>query len=396
MKIGRILLGSVLAIAMALTPACAGNKNINTARGFNGKVYNSVFALYGSSVDSDIQNRFVCTVTAYQQISGGYLLIGAGHCTSANVESLPPDMTYGVSEELGGPIVPVALLKSVMDEPLDYAIYFMPTKQKYPVLGLGDETKDRIGDKTIDVNFSLAAAKMFSPGTIVSQVITTNTEAKGFFLIDQFDSHGASGSSVVSEKTHKIIGLVIAGWDGETMPSVVEPITSILPHIQDAQALAVIAASKPIPVTVLPPMPPQDPNDGDDFYQRANGGMHQGQNHSGSRGGEARGDRGNGEARGGDNRGDNRGDRDGQRDGRRDGRTYSRNEHHRIDRDRDRRIVEGHEQIFFGGYWFSCGYEDWPVWVWDGDVYVIEVAPDIYEMYSYDDPNLEIAIYVVE
>ena len=393
MTLAKGILGAFLAVAMILTPACAGNKNISTAHGFNGRVYNSVFALYGSSAASGIQDRFVCTVTAYQQVNGGYLLIGAGHCTSANAASLPADMTYSVSEELGGKLTPVALLKSEMDEPLDYAVYFMPTKQKYPVLALGDETKDRIGDKTIDVNFSLAAAKMFSPGTIVSQVITTQTEVRGFFLIDQFDSHGASGSSVVSEKTHKIIGLVIAGWDGETMPSVVEPITSILPHIQDAQALALVAASKPIPVTVLPPTPPQDPNDGEDYlYQRANSGMHRGGQRGGNRGGEAQGDhRGNGEARGG-NRGDNRGDRD----GRRDGRTYNRNEHHRIDRDRDRRIVEGHEQIFFGGYWFSCGYEDWPVWVWDGDVYVVMVAPDIYEMYSYDDPNLEIAIYVVE
>ena len=264
MSLRRVIVGAFLAVAMILTPACAGNKNISTAHGFNGRVYNSVFALYGSSAASGIQDRFVCTVTAYQQVNGGYLLIGAGHCTSANAASLPADMTYSVSEELGGKLTPVALLKSEMDEPLDYAVYFMPTKQKYPVLALGDETKDRIGDKTIDVNFSLAAAKMFSPGTIVSQVITTQTEVRGFFLIDQFDSHGASGSSVVSEKTHKIIGLVIAGWDGETMPSVVEPITSILPHIQDAQALALVAASKPIPVTVLPPTPPQDPNDGDD------------------------------------------------------------------------------------------------------------------------------------
>ena len=391
MKLVRALLGSALAIAMILTPAYAGNKNINTARGFNGRVYNSVFALYGSSAASGIQDRFVCTVTAYQQVSGGYLLIGAGHCTSANAESLPSDMTYSVSEELGGKLTPVALLKSEMDEPLDYAVYFMPTKQKYPVLALGDETKDRIGDKTIDVNFSLAAAKMFSPGTIVSQVITTQTEVRGFFLIDQFDSHGASGSSVVSEKTHKIIGLVIAGWDGETMPSVVEPITSILPHIQDAQALALVAASKPIPVTVLPPTPPQDPNDSDDLYQRANSGMHQGGQPGGNRGGETPGDhRGNGEVRGGD-RGDNRGDRD----GRRDGRTYNRNEHHRINRQREVRVVGRHEQIFFGGFWWACDY-DWPVWVWDGDVYMVMVGDNIYEMYSYDDPNLEIAIYVVE
>lgn len=83
-------------------------------------------------------------------------------------------------------------------------------------------------------------------------------------------------------------------------------------------------------------------------------------------------------------------------DHRRDGRTFGRDYHHRIDRAHDVRIVDGHQWIVFGGVWFTCGYQEWPVWVWSSDVYVVEVGPDIYEMYSFSDPTMQISIYVAE
>ncbi len=114
------------------------------------------------------------------------------------------------------------------------------------------------------------------------------------------------------------------------------------------------------------------------FGQRGRNGGHQtrGSNHN-----DNRDDHGN--------RNDNRGD------GRPDGRNYNIQHHRRIDPVHDVRIVGEHEQILFGGFWFSCNY-DWPIWVWDGDVYVVEVGPDVWEMYDYTNPSNEIAIYVVE
>ena len=379
MIVKRLL--AVLASLVLATTLCAAHptsKSVQPAKGFHGKLYNSVFALYGSSDASDIYNRFVCTVTAYQKVEGGYLLIGAGHCTSANVDELPSDMTYSVSTDLGATLAPVVLLKSVMDEPLDYAVYFLPTKDKYPVIPLGDESEDRIGNKTIDVNFSLGVAKMFSPGVIVSSTVKANTEAKGFFLIDEFDSHGASGSAVVSEKTHKIIGLIIAGWDGETMPSVVEPITSVEAKLSDVDSLLNVAESKPIPVTPATHALDTTISSPVLWFRDNHGHAHGGRVRGGDRGRDRNPDRGD--------RGHDRG---------RDGRTFNRDHHNRIDRAHNVRVIGGHEQVFFGGFWFACNY-DWPVWVWDGDVYVVMVGPDIYEMYSYDDPNLEVTVYVVE
>lgn len=91
------------------------------------------------------------------------------------------------------------------------------------------------------------------------------------------------------------------------------------------------------------------------------------------------------------------GDRSRQEPGRnhgRDGRTFGRDYHHRIDRSHDVRVVDGHQWVIFGGVWFTCGYQEWPVWVWSSDVYVVEIGPNVYEMYSFSDPNLQIGIYI--
>jgi len=100
----------------------------------------------------------------------------------------------------------------------------------------GDERKERIGNQTVNVNFSLGITKEVSMGVIQSQLITTNEvsigplhsmKVGGMFLDSEFASHGASGSAVVSQKTHKIIGLLVSGMDGLTMPPFIEPITLI-------------------------------------------------------------------------------------------------------------------------------------------------------------------------
>jgi hypothetical protein len=229
--VGQKFLALFSAFLLMIAPlSYAKSKKIQSPHGFDGKVYKAEMALYASSVSAGIDSRFICTVTVVGHLQQGYMLLGAGHCTSANPD-LPQDLSFQVADDIGAPLHPVFLLKSVMDEPLDYAVYYYPTKAKYPVIELGSEQDMFIGDKTVDVNFSLGVTKMMSLGIVVSKTIEKTDPrepfAVGFFLVQQFDSHGASGSSVMSERTHKVIGLVIAGWDGSTMPTAVEPITRV-------------------------------------------------------------------------------------------------------------------------------------------------------------------------
>jgi hypothetical protein len=231
---------AVLALILTLATLSFG-KNIKEPKGFDAKVFHASMAMYDTSEIAGITDpKFICSVTAYKKVDKGYLVIGAGHCTSENPE-LPPDMKYYAAEDIGKPVMPMQLIMAEMGTTesgiyYDYAIYFLPSRYamskgsvdcKPSVIPLGDERDLRVGDKTVDVNFSLGVAKMTSPGVIVSQETPSPQLPQGFFLVQQFDSHGASGSAVVSEKTHKIIGLVIAGWDGATMPSAVEGISHI-------------------------------------------------------------------------------------------------------------------------------------------------------------------------
>lgn len=236
------LLSVVLCLMLVLMPMFS-TADIGGLHGFDQKVYDSTFALYGTS---GIHTQFLCTVTAFKQVKDGYLLIGAGHCTTENGD-LPQDLTYSVARDMGGQRANVKLLAAKLgDSGLpDYAIYFLATKNKYTPIELGDENTASIDDKTIDVNFSLGVVKMVSRGVIVSKIVTHSAdvhgdEENGYYLVQEFDSHGASGSAVVSEKTHKIIGLVIAGWDGSTMPSLVEPITIIEKEIASDPAVTSI------------------------------------------------------------------------------------------------------------------------------------------------------------
>jgi S1-C subfamily serine protease len=169
------------------------------------------------------------------KVDGGYELLSAGHCTPANPK-LPSDMTFSVADDMNGALTPVTLVASKMQEPIDWAVYYLKTNKKYPVIALGDERKTQINDKTIDVNFSMALAKEVSMG-VISSSVQTDGEMKGFFQVTQFVSHGASGSSVVSEKQHAIIGIVIAGIDGATLPTCVEPISVIRMEISNLDVI---------------------------------------------------------------------------------------------------------------------------------------------------------------
>lgn len=218
------ILSVLLALVLSVAPAFA---NVKPLKGFDKKVYNGAFALYASSHELGIRDKFICSAQAFKKVGDGYLLLSAGHCTPANPE-LPSDMEFSVAEDLGGTLTPVALVQSQLDRDskVDFSEFYLRTNKKYSVIELGDESDARIGDETVDVNFSLALSKFVSKGRVSSEV-QKDGEMKGRFGVDQFDSHGASGSSVVDKRTKKIIGIVVAGVDGATVATWVEPISVI-------------------------------------------------------------------------------------------------------------------------------------------------------------------------
>jgi trypsin-like peptidase len=237
----RKSLAACLAVLMTASQAFG----IGLPKGFDGKVYKASMALYGTlpkgtvfeddEVQSEDVTHFLCTVTAFKKVKGGYALIGAGHCTADANPNLPKDLVYSVSENIGEQRTIVQLLKAKVDETSgeDFAVYILKSDKNIKPIAIGSENEVNVGAETVDVNFSLGErlTKQLSKGYI-SSIIAEKGKIKGFYLVTQFDSHGASGSAVVSEKTHKIIGLVIGGYDGSTTPTICEPISRIATEIQ--------------------------------------------------------------------------------------------------------------------------------------------------------------------
>ena len=225
--------------------------SIKPPKGFTKHVYDASYALYATSVDRGFSEpKFICTVTAIQKIQDGYLLLGAGHCTVVNPD-LPDDMKFFVETDLQRTPVSVELLTARFTEQFgiptttpittayDYALFYLKTTEKIPTIQVGNENSLHIGSPTINVNFSEGQAKYVSPG-IVSTLTITKGVTNGFFGVQEFASHGASGSSVVDPKTKKIVGLIIAGDDGETLPNWVEPISLVEADLNSVNVLDLI------------------------------------------------------------------------------------------------------------------------------------------------------------
>ena len=215
-------------LLLLVSPVLAQEK----PKGFHRKVFDATLALYAHDAEG---GGYDCTLTAFRKVAGGYFLITAGHCTTANPQ-IPKDAIFSVASEIDGTLEPLVLVHAELNVPLDYAVFFYKTTRRIPVIPFGDQRKERIGNKTVNVNFSLGITKEVSMGVIQSQLIATkevslgplhSMKVQGLFLDSEFASHGASGSAIVSEKTHKIIGLLVSGMDGLTMPPFIEPITLI-------------------------------------------------------------------------------------------------------------------------------------------------------------------------
>ena len=214
---------SVLAFLLAVTGTGSAFANsIGAPRGFASDLYASAMALYAT--DGNNVTHFLCTAEPFEQIAGGYHLVSAGHC----VQDIPADVQFSVSDEMGGQRTPVKMLKAFEGNGLDFSEFELLTQHKYFVMKLGNDNDLRIGDAVLDVNFSAGLAKQISLGLIASEAVPASGQCHDFecvgdFLVQMYGTAGASGSAVVSEKTHKIIGIAI--WQaGSSIGLGVEPI----------------------------------------------------------------------------------------------------------------------------------------------------------------------------
>ena len=222
-RVAKLLL---LVLLFGFSGIRAGIQPVSDA--FLQKVMHATFALYGQRTFTDGHKtirRFVCSATTVQKMPHGYLLLSAGHC----VTDTPSDVTYLVSEEIGSPLLPVSSVMARESGPEDISLWYLDTTNKYPAIDFGDESKEHVGDDVVNPNFTSGLVKQLSFGRIASTEIGEGSVrcgglCEGEFLVDNVANGGASGSAMISLRTHKLIGIDITASDAGTG---IEPVSII-------------------------------------------------------------------------------------------------------------------------------------------------------------------------
>jgi Trypsin-like peptidase domain len=194
-------------------------------RGFAGKLWASTLALYGSKGPV---NHFLCTAEPIAKIDGGYRILSAGHC----VQLTPAGLQFSVAEEIGGARTPVTLIKAVLSDKLDFAIFDLKTTKSYTVFELGNLNELNVGEETVNPNFALGLGKQLSLGIVSSMPLVSSEDCTddciGNFLVQEYAGPGASGSAILSAKTHKVLGILVYEFGQGQVGFAVEPISLLV------------------------------------------------------------------------------------------------------------------------------------------------------------------------
>lgn len=168
----------------------------------------------------------ICTAQPIKKTADGYILLSAGHC----VQDTPVDLQFSVADDINGTLHPVTMIKAYDGDGLDFSIFDFKTKKKYPVFEIGNESSLHIGDDTVNVNFGSGMTKQLSFGKVSSTSILktedSDDDTVGKFIVQQDAAPGASGSVVISAKSHKIVGVLVYEFK-DRIGFGVEPISNL-------------------------------------------------------------------------------------------------------------------------------------------------------------------------
>lgn len=169
----------------------------------------------------------ICTATVIRDEGQAmYAAISAGHCIVP--ELYKQGWKYYVGAEVSDqPVLnEIHLIKWANDDRYDFVIFDFKSVRKYPAVDINGAEDDApaVGTEVLNCNFSLGIAKQMTEGKVLSDKIPEKGDNKGLknrYFVNVGIGPGASGSSIVDKKTHKIVGLVEAVFPGTQMATIV-------------------------------------------------------------------------------------------------------------------------------------------------------------------------------
>jgi len=253
----KTLLAFLLSILFIATPISSIAQEVDRTKMSKShqRAFDASLAVF---IDEGDGPRFTCSSTvvahAASQTStfrNSYLLLTAGHCVLGDGRSA--DSKYFIAEDLDKKVKfqSVKVVKAENDDAYDFALLELQSDKEYPSIKIsGKNGSPDLEDKVYGVNFSLGLAKQVALGVVASKEMTGDAECspcKGRYLVHLFEAAGASGSSIIDEKSGEIVGVTELGFPGanvglaaETMDAFREflskPVETISPKAQSLRA----------------------------------------------------------------------------------------------------------------------------------------------------------------
>jgi trypsin-like peptidase len=196
----------------------------------------------------NFKRSFTCTGTVIGRLSETeYIGLSAGHCIDWKDEK---NYYVGSTVEAEPVLHSVQIVKSENDDRYDYVVFVFHSVRELPVIKVNTKGGiPPIGTKVMSVNFALGVGKQYTHGEVNSEPLDeARVEMKQRYLITNGAAPGASGSAIVSEETHEIVGLCEFIFPGTQMGTGVIPTGKRYVDFLDDDS----AGLKPTPAPIEP------------------------------------------------------------------------------------------------------------------------------------------------
>lgn len=204
-------------------------------------IYKAVVLLYSQTSNGGM--TMLCTATSYRKIVDPkapnaamqtYRFVSAAHCVEGRTDAEQKATKYFLTADDTGTkaFIPATLIeagdKTTGD---DFSIFEVNTDHIFDVVPLGDNTKLSLGDPVLNVASPEGLGKLFFQGYISAldidrppldaEVVTW----KHILLADINVGPGSSGSALISENQHAIVGFVVGSFFSVNVGAIVLPVS---------------------------------------------------------------------------------------------------------------------------------------------------------------------------
>lgn len=231
----------LLAAVLALSTLCIGQESATVAiapvapvsasqESLEKQVYKAVTLLY--SQDEAGGMHMHCTATAYKKTEKGYRFVTASHCVPGDSPEEQKDTKYFITSDAEGEKTYIkAELVAASDKTSgeDFAIFQVDTKTVFSVIPLGDNSKEILGARVIDIAGPLGLGKQYFEGYISNlkldrpKLDAGEVQWKDVMLVVIASGPGSSGSSIVAVDQKAIVGFLVGGF-GANIGAIVVPV----------------------------------------------------------------------------------------------------------------------------------------------------------------------------